>query len=219
MAVICGLAGAGLAVVYGAGQVLDAPGWARSVVKTGSVLLLAGAAVLCGGPWLLATALVVSALGDLMLSRPGDAAFRAGVAAFAAGHVAYVALFLSVPAAGPAQIGFGDVMVGAALLILGLGIAVLLWPRTGALRGPVTGYVAIILCMGWAALAVPGAGALWLVLPGAILFVASDTVLALERFVITGDPSAAAGMARFVWGTYWSAQALFTLAFCLQSLR
>jgi len=93
-----------------------------------------------------------------------------------------------------------------------------LWLRTGALRGPVTGYVAIILCMGWAALAVPGTGPLWQVLAGAILFVASDTVLALERFVIDVDHTAA-GMARFVRGTYWSAQALFTLAFCLQSLR
>lgn len=44
MAVICGLAGAGLALVYGAGQVLDAPGWARSAVKTGSVLLWPAAA-------------------------------------------------------------------------------------------------------------------------------------------------------------------------------
>ncbi|MGK7754561.1 MULTISPECIES: lysoplasmalogenase [unclassified Roseovarius] len=214
-----GLIGLALAVFYGARQVLGAPAWGRSCVKAGSVVALAAASAACGAPWLLVAALLVSAVGDWMLSRPGDSAFLVGVAAFASAHMAYAALFLSLPEGGLNHFGAGSAVIGGALLILGLAMAVVLWPRAGALRGPVLAYLAVILCMGCAALAVPRTGALWLELPGAVLFVASDTVLAFERFVIRADHPAARGMAGFIWGSYWSAQALFTLAFCLQSFR
>lgn len=211
------VSGAALAVVYGATQVLNAPGWGRSWVKTGSVLALAGMALFSGAPLLLGVALLASALGDWMLSRPGEDAFLAGVAAFAAGHIAYIALFLAVPEAGIGQVEFAGYIFAWTFLVLGLAVAVILWPRVGPLRGPVMGYLAIILGMGFAALMVPGTGALRLVLAGALLFVASDTVLALERFVFTGDHPLRAHMARFIWASYWGAQALFTLAFCLSA--
>ncbi|MFN3210403.1 MAG: lysoplasmalogenase [Roseovarius sp.] len=217
--VAAGLTGAVLAIVYGAALVAQAPGRLRSVVKTGAVVALGVAALACGAPWLLVAALGASATGDWMLSRPGEGAFLTGVGAFAAAHLAYIALFLSVPDAGGVELGLGGVFAGAALTGLGLGMAAVLWPRVGPLRGPVMAYVAIILVMGWAALMVPGSGALRLVLPAALLFVASDTVLALERFVIGDTHRAAPVLARIVWVSYWNAQALFALAFCLQSLR
>lgn len=197
-----------LALLYWGRFCAAPPSGLRSVVKTGAVLVLAVAAALGGGPGLLVVALALCALGDLMLSRPGEAAFMAGVGAFAAGHLAYIALFLThaggaLPAAPPV----------AGLLVLGAVMAAVLWPRAGALRWPVMGYIPVILGMGVAALTVPGTGALALVLPGATLFILSDLVLALENFVLMDKHSARHVTPYVVWPTYWAAQALFTLAF------
>ena len=206
---------AGLAAIYGIWQVTEPPGWARSFVKVGSVVALAGVAWMCGAPLGVVLALLASSVGDWLLSRPGEGAFLGGVAAFAVGHLAYVAVFLSLPGAGLGQVGIAGYFVAWGILILGLAMAVILWPRVGALRGPVMGYIVIILCMGWAALLMPASGGWALIVPAALLFVASDTALAVERFVLGPAHRSGPGLARFVWASYWGAQALFTLAFCL----
>lgn len=177
--------------------------WGNSAVKTASVALLAAAALLSGAPWLLALGLALGAAGDFALSRPGERAFLAGVAAFAAGHLAYLALFvrLGAPLWPPTAPGW-------VLIVLGIGMAALLWSRTGALRGPVMGYVVLIVLMGVAAFALP--------LPGlaraVAFFVASDSLLAAERFVV--PPGLLRRALRWaVWPLYWLAQAQFLAVF------
>src|SRR5690606_29686032 len=132
--------GGALAVVYGARFAGAPPSAAKSAVKTGAVAARA--------PGLVAVGLALGALGDLFLSRPGTRAFLAGMAAFAAGHLAYAAEFL-VPGAGP------PLLPAAALLVLALSTEAWLAPRTGALRWPVRGYVAVITLMALAALTLP----------------------------------------------------------------
>ncbi len=205
-----------LAALYWLRYCNAGPGWARSAVKTASVLGLALAAWLAGGPALLLAALLASALGDFLLSRDGEATFIAGIGAFAMGHVAYVALLLD-HAAGPPEILSlpAAYTLASALVLLCGSMAWLLWPRAGALRVPVLLYIPVIFAMGLAALGVPLAGALALVLPGALLFVLSDTILALELFVLPRGHVLHRLAPFAVWPSYWGAQLLLTLGFAL----
>lgn len=181
------------------------PGWVRSVVKTFSVAVLALAA-----PGLLAVALALCALGDWLLSRPGERAFMGGVGAFAAGHLAYVAFFLAHPVSDPTRLaGPLQLAVLALLALIGLAAAALLWRHAGALRGAVLAYVPVILSMGLAALTLPPALAL---LP-ALAFIASDLILACEKFLMPPAHPAHRWTPYAVWLLYWGAQAGFFTAF------
>lgn len=200
---------AGLATSYWIAHCYREPSVKRSVIKTLSVVLLLAAAWIGHGPALLLVALGLCALGDFLLSRPGETAFMAGVGAFAAGHIAYVALFLTTSGAALDRLGAAwPSLLG--LAILGCVMAVILWPRAGALRGPVMAYIPIILAMGAAAQVLPVQH--HDARTAAFLFIASDLILALEMFVLAeGRWKRIAPFA--VWPLYWLAQALFTLSF------
>jgi len=199
-----------LSLVYGLRFCAAPVSLARSMVKTGSVVALALAALLGSGPLLLIVALLLCALGDWLLARDGEAVFMAGVGAFAAGHIAYVALFLTRPATGALTL---TTPLSLGLVALGVIMAVLLWSRAGALRGPVMGYIPIILSMGIAAQSLPSTGALSLALPAALLFIVSDITLAFEMFVLRAGSALRRIAPRVVWPTYWIAQLGLMLAF------
>ncbi|NOX73639.1 MAG: lysoplasmalogenase [Alphaproteobacteria bacterium] len=180
----------------------------RSLSKTTAIAALSGFAYLAGGPWLLVAALGLSALGDLFLSRDGDAAFLAGMVAFLAAHLAYVPLFL----------GLNE---GTALLaqrwplVLGIAIYMLLfmrflWPSLGQFRLPVAVYSLAIAGMGIAALNLPAQGGQGYVLLGAASFILSDSVLAVERFQLPETSRLNVITPYIVWIFYWLAQALIT---------
>jgi len=190
------------------------PGTRRSIIKTLAVALLVLAAGLAQGPLLLIVALGLCALGDWLLSRDGEGAFMGGIGAFAAGHLAYIALFLTHPASDPARLmQVPQVWIVGGFALLGLVMAGVLVPRAGALKGPVLGYIPIILGMGVAALSLPGQGALIWVVPAALAFVASDIVLAFETFVLPPTHPARRITPYVVWPLYWGAQAGFLLSF------
>ncbi|NDW47370.1 lysoplasmalogenase [Ruegeria sp. PrR005] len=183
----------------------------RSAVKTASVALLALMVLAAGGPVLLVLSLALCALGDWLLSRETEATFMAGVGAFAAGHLAYVALFLTHAASETARLAAEWPLV-AALAVLGLVMASLLGPRAGALKGPVLAYIPIILGMGLAALTLPQSGMLAWVLPAAAAFIASDMILATEKFLLPPGHPALRLTPYLVWPLYWGAQMGFALA-------
>ena len=58
----------------------------RTIIKTLSIAALAALAVIMDGPLLLVAALALSALGDLFISRDGEAAFLAGLGSFLLAH-------------------------------------------------------------------------------------------------------------------------------------
>lgn len=189
------------------------PKWTRTAAKTLAVALLAVLAAIQGAPLLLVAALGLSAVGDAFLSRDGEKAFLAGLASFLAGHVAYVALF--------AQSGGGLRLLGAeswrsalALAMAAFSIVMLaaLWRRVGAqLRIPIAVYVAAILAMGLSALITDKA---W-VIAGAVLFIASDGLLAAERFLLAAISPHRVWMRHAVWVLYYAAQLAITLGFLL----
>jgi uncharacterized membrane protein YhhN len=174
------------------------PGWSAAAVKTAATALLALGGMAAGAPVAITAGLALGALGDLALARPGERAFLAGMAAFGLGHLAYAGAFWT-GAPGPGW-------AVAAVLALAASTEAWLAPRLPAgLRGPVRAYVVLIAAMGVAALCQPpGAG-----LAGAGLFLLSDTLLAVERFVLT-RPAPALG--RAVWASYWAGQALILAA-------
>ncbi|WP_170330965.1 lysoplasmalogenase family protein [Ruegeria arenilitoris] len=184
----------------------------RSLLKTASVALLAAIAFLQAAPHLLVLALALCALGDALLSRETDSTFMAGIAAFAAGHLTYIALFLTHPASDPAMI-FDRPGYFWSLIILGIVAATLLAPRAGDLKGPVLGYIPIILGMGIAVLSLPETSALRWALPAALAFIASDLILATEKFLLPADHPALKITPYLVWPLYWGAQAGLLVAF------
>ncbi len=186
-------------------------GGTGAAVKTASTALLAVLAL--GAPiggwfWLIPLGLALGALGDLLLAMGGVKRFLAGVAAFGLGHLAYAGGFLWRSGEfGLDGLGIGEVLALAVLLTLLVSTEVWLAPRTGELRQPVRGYVALIGLMGVAAVllpAHPGQGVLRL---GAGLFILSDLMLALQLFVVK-SATWRRRLALTLWPAYWAGQAL-----------
>ena len=188
--------------------------WAKTVIKTASVALLVLAAWKGAAPGALILALALCAAGDFWLSRDTQLTFFAGVGAFALGHLAYVGLFLATPGTTLAAVASATgIVYGIILSVYG---AYMMWQlnrKAGALRYAVMAYVPIILAMGLAAFCVPTLGAGWIVLPAAILFMISDSVLAAELFLLRSDHPARRVTPFVIWAFYWLAQLGFLWAY------
>jgi len=89
----------------------------------------------------------------------------------------------------------------------GSAVCALLWPRLGPLRLPVALYVAVICAMMWRAAAQVGPAGGWTALLGALLFAASDTLIAFDRF------QAPITLVRYpIMALYWAGQLLLALS-------
>jgi uncharacterized membrane protein YhhN len=142
------------------------------------VALLAGATDTASGRWVV-LALVLGLVGDALLLQNTPQRFLGGLVAFLLGHLAYVAAFVTAGLDRPA-LGWLGVLVVVVALVVGRrilpGAVSSGGPRLG---GAVAAYMVVI-----GALAVTGwATGRLLVGLGASLFVVSDTVLAMGRFV------------------------------------
>jgi uncharacterized membrane protein YhhN len=147
------------------------------VLKVSGVAILAMVAFLAGGPWLLWAALVASAIGDAFLAGNPQRWLLPGMAAFFLAHLLYVVLFWSLRAP---DVNVVTTLFQTILVLGGAAYIFFLSPSLGALRGPVIAYGCVILVMGAAALALPSAYRL--TTAGALMFIASDALLANELF-------------------------------------
>lgn len=147
----------------------------------------------------LGLALLFSAAGDVFLALDRVRLFLPALASFLLAHLAYLALFLKHRARpSPRQWLLIVLLLAYAVIMLSV-----LTPGLGKLLLPVYGYVAAIIAMGVAALALPGKPLVGL---GAVSFILSDSLIALDKFV---EPIAWAGPA--IWTTYVAAQVLILL--------
>lgn len=184
----------------------------RATVKTLGVGLLCLLAWMNGGPWLLVVALGLGAAGDYFLAFDGERAFLAGLGSFLAAHLAYIALFASNAGLVPLfhNGSIWRLALLALVLIHGLIMARLLIRAVpGDLKLPVMVYIIAIIAMVAAALA-------WtplIVVAGAFLFAFSDTVLAVERFLLVAASNHRKWTAPAVWITYYAAQLIIALAY------
>jgi len=121
-------------------------------------------------------ALVFSACGDLLLALPLQHGFMLGLGSFACAHICYCLGFFRYLKWQSHKLSY--------LLILALGVGIALTfvlPHVGALYWPVVAYMCVISLM---ALCAIGASRQTLYLPlGALLFVLSDALLAINKFV------------------------------------
>lgn len=127
----------------------------------------------------LVAGLALSLLGDVFLEvdqfLPGATGpwFVAGLGAFLCGHVAYAYGFmLRAPRPHAAR------LVPCALFAVGY--LAFVWDGLGPLRLPVVAYLLVIMTMLWRAACLAGESRLALL--GAMLFVASDSLIGLDRF-------------------------------------
>ncbi|MFQ5569808.1 MAG: lysoplasmalogenase [Rhodothermales bacterium] len=147
--------------------------------------------------------LVFSLGGDVFLMLPSDR-FVAGLVSFLGAHVCYLVAFTS-------EAGFVfSIWSLLPFLLFGVLLFRVLWPHVGTLRLPVLVYGVVILLMGWQAFEYwhqTGTTDSLLAFLGAVLFVLSDAVLAINRFV---KPLKAARVV--IMSTYYTAQWLIALS-------
>jgi uncharacterized membrane protein YhhN len=153
---------------------------------------------------LICVGLGLSLLGDMLLEL-GPALFLPGLGAFLFGHIAYVAAYLTVTRV-------PSLARAVPFALVGVGICVLLWPGLGGMALPVTAYVAAICTMMWRSSAMVGKGGLahreqWIAVAGALMFAASDGLLAIKLFM---RPLAGAGYAIML--LYWAGQLCIALS-------
>jgi len=193
----------GLAVLAGASysltawDMVDAGAWVAAWKTSGVALLALWAATRARSTdgWLIAAALALGALGDLLLETHG---FTIGGAAFAAGHVVAILLYLrnrrGTPSSSQRLLGY---LLAPATIVIS---ALLAAPAGQAL--PVGAYAAFLGVM--AAMAWTSRFPRYRVGIGAVLFVVSD-LLIFSRFGVMQE-SVVPGL--LIWPTYFAAQAL-----------
>lgn len=178
-------------LLAGAGVAALANWWSRVadsrrveyVSKPATMLALVGVALALDPlhadqrAWFVA-GLVLSLAGDVFLMLPADR-FVAGLGSFLLAHVAYVVGLNLHPGSATALL-VASVVV--ALVAVGVGIRIVRGAAAaggGRLAGPVVAYMAVISAMVVSAVA---AGP-WIAGAGAVLFFASDGLIAWNRFV------------------------------------
>jgi len=197
-----------LVVVVGAAHLLAHYGnrpVLAGALKAIPILALAAVTATADAPpayaGLVTAGLLLSAVGDVCLAWPRG--FTMGLASFLLAHCCYLAAFaLGATHGGMAWAWLLGIAIAAG------GLLALLWPHLGRLRGPVLLYVAVIGAMAYTA-ARRGASPETpepsgvLALAGAIVFMTSDGVLAVDRFARRFHPAHA-----LVMITYYAAQTL-----------
>ncbi len=150
--------------------------------------------LLAGKPRPVQRALALGGAGDVALLGTSDLAFTAGLGSFLAGHVAWMA------ALRPKSQGALTPAKAAPYVAAWVGLNAFLWKRTGRDRLPVLVYSAALMGTALTALDTDDRA----IATGGALFVASDTLLALERFAGVTLPLHEG----IVMTTYTAAQAL-----------
>jgi uncharacterized membrane protein YhhN len=156
----------------------------------------------------IAAGLVASLIGDVFEEAPGDH-FIAGLLAFLIAHVFYIVAF-STPTP-TSRIPLAPLRLVPFAFVAGIVMAVLA-PRLGALLVPVVIYMGTIVVMAWRAAARVGVAgestrAQWAGVLGAVCFLVSDGILAVNKF-----HHHLHGELFFVMITYWAAQIGITVS-------
>ena len=157
--------------------------------------------------WLLGAALALSSVGDSLLGvrRLGSLDLRSlfllGLGSFLFAHLVYIALFRKYRAPVWWKPSSARVWGVLAILVALASVLGILWQSLGSMLIPVVIYSLVLSCMGISAmladLGTPLAGF------GALLFIASDAMIAIIKF-----RGSFPGNEQLIWITYYSAQFL-----------
>jgi uncharacterized membrane protein YhhN len=130
-----------------------------------------------GPRWAFVVALAASMLGDIFLMLPADR-FIAGVASFFLAHLAYI-VGLRIGSSGALSFVLGAAVVAVYAAVIGLRIINAVREKEPGLTNAVAAYTAVISVMVASAIATRNV----LAAVGAVVFMASDTLIAWNRFV------------------------------------
>jgi uncharacterized membrane protein YhhN len=144
-------------------------------------------------------ALLFSWFGDIFLMFQSDTEimFLFGLVSFLFAHIMYLWAFQLLSDSkrrNPIQFA-----ISASLVIYAILLALLLWPGLGNMEIPVVIYAAVISCMGISAVFRNGPG-YNLVLLGALSFIASDSILAYNKFFMAIEHGGVYIMATYLLG-------------------
>lgn len=151
-------------------------------------------------------ALVACLAGDIFLMSPDY--FIPGLVSFLVGHVLYIFAYRQHQNDDDVDSlrGLQRVRLAFPIVLAGTGLVVILFPVLGGMQIPVVIYASIITVMALTALFRYGrtsSKSFWLVFSGAVLFMASDSILAFNKFM---KPVNNAGL--LIMTTYMAAQFL-----------
>lgn len=157
---------------------------------------------------LVMSALVLSWLGDVLLMGEGQSFFIFGLVSFLLAHLTYIFAYRQHQQADDSKAlrGIQKIRFGFPLVFAGVGLVMILYPRLSDLRIPVMVYAGVITVMtltGLFRFGKTNASSFAQVFAGAILFMMSDSLLAVNKFL---EPLAYSGL--WIMITYISAQFL-----------
>jgi uncharacterized membrane protein YhhN len=151
-------------------------------------------------------AIVFSFVGDVLLMN--ESYFISGLIAFLLSHVMYIFAYRQYrnePNEGSLQ-GLQRLRLAFPVILGGTGLIVILYPVLNDLRIPVIIYAVVLMLMVITAIFRMGRtdqSSFWMVVGGAVLFMVSDSILAINKFL---DPIPMAGF--WIMATYIPAQYL-----------
>lgn len=160
---------------------------------------------------ILGMALSFSSLGDALLDLAPGRFFIGGLLAFLVAHLIYIALFVRNRIR-PLKPKGWQLTLAVAVLVYSILLSQWLAPSLGALVGPVMLYVCVITVMAMSAI-LAGFSTPW-VCSGVILFLISDSILAVNKFK---SPAPMGGY--LIWATYYLAQYGIAIGFLREKLR
>ncbi|WP_370229033.1 lysoplasmalogenase family protein [Cognatishimia sp.] len=173
------------------------PSWWKTILKALPVGALVFAGIANFANPLVIAGLALSLVGDVALSRAGQRAFLIGLIGFAAAHAVYIVYFFDLASGTPPLL--------AAAIIVALAASTELWlrPHTGDLKWAVRLYVVLISLMGLTAISIPARDLASL---GALLFIFSDLLLAIQVFRRDARSKLNVPISIALWVTYALAQ-------------
>jgi uncharacterized membrane protein YhhN len=123
----------------------------------------------------------------LMFVDRDESFFMMGLLAFLIGHVLYIVAYRQHQSGDPEKglLATQKIRYSFPIILAGTGLVVILFPTLGGLKLPVLVYAIVIMVMAMTALFRYGrtnTESFWLVFGGAILFMLSDSLLAMNKF-------------------------------------
>lgn len=150
---------------------------------------------------MIVTALVFSWIGDitLQLTQFQESFFLIGVGCFLIAQLIYMVVFFITP--GKNSVFFGKIYLAVPVVLYGMGILWLLYEGLGDMKLPVTIYTVVIMTMLLAAVnreKKVNRQSYLLVLAGAVIFVVSDSILAINKFAQPFELGRIASMTSYI---------------------
>jgi len=160
-------------------------------------------------------AILFSFAGDvaLMFESIDARYFMGGLLAFMIAHIAYIMAYRKHQNTRQDEgvQGIQKIRFAFPIVLAGSGLVVILYPTLGALRLPVIIYALVLVLMVLNALFRYGRTSpqsFWMVFAGAILFMISDSILALDKFLTPISHAGTLIMATYATGQFLLVQGL-----------